>query len=103
MEILTVSGIKEIKNSNIIDSHVHLWAKKPQDFFDYSMPEVNEKLIVKDCLRSFKKNGGSLVIDCTPYECGRDGKILHHISKKTGVEVVCVTGFHRREYYPPGI
>lgn len=103
MKILTVKGIIDIVDSNIVDAHVHIWATKPESITTgYSIPEVNDLPTIKSCLEDFKKNGGGLVIDCTPYGCGRDGNMLYYISDKTRLEIACVTGFYRREYYPPG-
>ncbi|MDD5658693.1 MAG: hypothetical protein PHR39_01600 [Actinomycetota bacterium] len=100
MKILTVTGIKDVKNIKIIDAHVHLWAEKISGKFDYGIPLVNKRELIESCLKDFKNNNGCLAIDCTPYECGRNGKVLHDISQETGIDILSVSGFHRREYYP---
>ncbi len=100
MEILTVLGIKDIKNVEIIDAHVHLWIEKLINRFDCFIPLVNERTLIEDSLKDFKNNGGGMVIDCTPYECGRNGKVLYDISKATGIDILSVSGFHCKEYYP---
>ncbi len=101
MKILTVSGIKDIKNIQMVDSHVHLWIEKPTTRSDYPIPSVTERTLIENCLKDFKNNGGDVVIDCTPYECGRNGKVLYDISKVTGINILSVSGFHCKEYYPP--
>lgn len=101
MKILTVSGIKKITDIKIADAHSHLWVEKIPSRFEYDIPLVNERMLITNCLKDFKKNEGSLIIDCTPYECGRNGRALYDISLETGVDILSVSGFHRREYYPP--
>lgn len=91
---------KEIfkNNCKIIDAHVHILTDKERNL-QYSVSGLNYLKLLENNLRDFKKKGGELVIDCTPYDCGRNGNILYEISKKTDVEIIFVTGFHKREYY----
>ena len=99
MKIQTVKGIKDVSSLSIVDSHVHIWTKKGEGQNEYSGPKVSDFVLIKSCIEDFKKKGGSIIIDCTPQECGRDGNKLYDISDETGIEVVCVTGFHLRQYY----
>ena len=99
MKIQAVKGISDSLNLNIVDAHVHIYEKKEEHQNSCSLSEAKIPAMINSCIEDFKENGGSFVIDCTPHDCGRDGNILYEISNKTGVEVVCVTGFHRREYY----
>jgi 5-phospho-D-xylono-1,4-lactonase len=98
MFIQTVNGLKKIKKMGIVDAHVHLWAKNEDS--SNKIPEVCNVKLVKQCIDNFISNGGSLLVDCSPYECGRNGNVLYELSKKTGVDIVCVTGFHLQKYYP---
>ncbi len=84
----------------IADTHVHLWIEKFAETLSHDIDLVNEREIITDCLKNFKKNNGDLAIDCTPYECGRNANVLFSFSKETSVKILSVTGFHRREYYP---
>ena len=99
MKILTVSGIKDIKNIQMVDSHVHLWIEKPTTRSDYPIPSVTERTLIENCLKDFKNNGGDVVIDCTPYECGRNGKVLYDISKVTEINIRVFQDFIAK-YYP---
>lgn len=99
LKIQTVKGINFENNYKIIDAHVHIWADKDKSFSDDKIPEVNDLKLLESSLKDFKKIGGSMVIDCTPFGCGRNGNILYEISDKTDVEIVCTTGFHMRQYY----
>ena len=99
MKIHAVNKIIPVNDINTVDAHVHVWVKFEEDISLKTDLEVDDFKLIESSLLNFRKNGGSLVIDCTPYGCGRDGSMLHEISQKTGVEIVCTTGFHRREYY----
>ena len=105
MAIQTVNNIIQANNLGMVDAHVHVWAKIKKYITEKIIPEVDDFQLIKKNLLDFKKSGGDLVVDCTPYGCGRDGNKLYRLSTETGVEIVCVTGFHRREYYfsNPGI
>lgn len=38
-----------------------------------------------------------LVVDATPIECGRDPLFIKEVSEKTGIRIVCATGFFKDE------
>ena len=105
MAIQTVNNIIRANDLGMVDAHVHVWAKIKKHVTGKIIPEADDFQLIKKNLLDFKKSGGDLVVDCTPYGCGRDGNKLYGLSIETGVEIVCVTGFHRREYYfsNPGI
>lgn len=103
MYIQTVRKKIKPDSPGIIDAHVHVWIKPEKSITKY----LNNKNIllsdnyplIKKNLINFKQNGGNLLVDCTPYNCGRDGNKLSRLSEQTGVDIVCVTGFHKKEYY----
>jgi predicted metal-dependent phosphotriesterase family hydrolase len=99
MAIQTVNNIIQANTLGMADAHVHVWAKFEKYTAENVFPEVDDFQLIKNNLLDFKKNGGDLVVDCTPYGSGRDGNKLHELYADTGVEIVCVTGFHRKEYY----
>ncbi|MHB1375878.1 MAG: phosphotriesterase family protein [Candidatus Humimicrobiaceae bacterium] len=100
MKIRTVKGTIGSGNINNVDAHTHIWIKKEESGNKNFISEESDYPLIKSCIEDFKKNNGSLLVDCTPYECGRDVNKLRELSIETGVEVVAVTGFHRRDYYP---
>ena len=99
MAIQTVNNIIQSNTLGMADAHVHVWAKFEKYTAENVFPEVDDFQLIKNNLLDFKKNGGDLVVDCTPYGVGRDGNKLYELYSDTGVEIVCVTGFHRKEYY----
>src|SRR5690606_9445238 len=42
------------------------------------------------------------LIDCQPPFAGRDANRLADVSRRSGVAIACVTGFHLARYYPDG-
>ena len=101
MKIRTVKGITDAGNFNFVDAHTHIWIKKEESQNKNFISEESDFPLIKSCIENFKECNGSLLVDCTPYGCGRDVNKLRELSIETGVEVVAVTGFHRRDYYPP--
>lgn len=99
MKIQTVNREINANNINIVDAHVHIWAKQKDHILKNNFPEVDDFQMIRENLLDFNNIGGKLVVDCTPCGCGRDGNILRKVSIETGVEIACITGFHRREYY----
>jgi phosphotriesterase-related protein len=64
--------------------------------------------MVKEGLKNFKKikinnlsNGNASIIDCQPAYCGRNGNKLLELSILTSINIISVTGFHKKDYYPP--
>lgn len=47
-----------------------------------------------EAAETVKKHGVKTVVDPTPNECGRNPELLKAISEKTGVQIVCTTGYY---------
>ncbi|WP_018133473.1 phosphotriesterase family protein [Effusibacillus pohliae] len=41
-----------------------------------------------------KAHGVKTVVDPTPNECGRDPELLREISERTGIQIICATGYY---------
>jgi phosphotriesterase-related protein len=69
--------------------------------------EVNPALRMDDFGKSldelvlYREAGGGAVLDAQPAFCGRMASALTAASKRTGVHVVAVTGFHKSQFYEP--
>ncbi len=85
-------------NEKIVDAHIHVWVEIMQSA-DNIISDMNNYDFIKNELIRFKIYGGRCLVDCTPFGCGRDGNILKKLSIETGVNIIAVTGFHKREYY----
>lgn len=100
--VRTVTGkidAKELGNTYI---HEHLYVI-PNDlpkYEDYTFDDI-EKSIIE--VLDFKKHGGNSIVDLTPINYGRNPIMLENISKRTGINVLFVTGFHKEEFMPKWI
>ncbi len=107
--VQTVNGIKEKDLLGIIDSHSHLWIENIDSGYKKKDLKfiVDNFSIMKEALEKFKNckidgifDSYATIIDCQPWGCGRNGNKLFELSKITGVNIISVTGFHKKEYYP---
>ncbi|MFA5015036.1 MAG: hypothetical protein WC549_05795 [Actinomycetota bacterium] len=94
----------------IVDSHSHLWIDEVDSSCkkNCSAPAINGLAVIKRELKKYKdtkinsiSNGYTSIIDCQPGYCGRNGNKLFELSELTGVNIISVTGFHKKEYYGP--
>lgn len=97
--ISTVCGRIEKNKLGITDSHTHIWIEDVLDAL-YPYPVIKDFSFIKSELINYKTYKGDSVIDCQPFECGRNGNKLYELSIESGVNVIAVTGFHKRQYYP---
>lgn len=102
----TVKGMVKMDSLGTTDSHSHLWIDRA-DFKENQKFQVDDFSMVKEELKNFKKikikylsDGNASVIDCQPAYCGRNGNRLLELSRLTGVNIISVTGFHKKDYYP---
>jgi len=96
----TVLGPVSYKDLGVTDCHNHLWIDAVPDV-DPTCPVLNQFAEIEKELKQYKKAGGRSILDCQPEGCGRNGNKLIELSKKSGVQVIASTGFHRVKYYPP--
>lgn len=98
--IQTVVGEIEPEKLGIADAHNHVYIEEIPGVLNASSFSLNDFELIKNGLLKYKKVGGCSILDSQPCECGRNGNVLYRLSKETGVLIVAVTGFHKREYYP---
>lgn len=101
-EIVTVTGNITADKIGFCQFHEHLLVSRGKSYEinpDIYMDEV-EKSAAEAAL--FKKAGGSTIIDAQPGGCNRMADRLAEISGKTGVNIICSTGFHKLMFYPEG-
>lgn len=99
--IMTVLGPVAPETLGMVDAHSHLYI----DFVPggpANAPKLTDEAGIGRELTAFRALGGGAIVDCQPGGCGRDGRALRRLSRRSGVQVIAATGFHRRLYYPPG-
>ena len=97
--IRTVSGDILANEIGHTQCHEHIWLRKGPSF------AVNPALLIDDEEKSlaelldYKKAGGSAIVDAQPINCGRCPEVLQRLSEKSGVHIIAVTGFHKKEFW----
>ncbi|MCL5985100.1 MAG: hypothetical protein M1371_00870 [Actinobacteria bacterium] len=98
--ILTVKGPIRPDDLGVTDTHNHVWVQRVGNYTFNSSLIIDDFQLIKRELIKYRDAGGYSVIDCQPGGCGRNGNKLYQLSKDTGVNIIAVTGFHKREFYP---
>jgi len=101
MRFQTVTGAALTEEVRLADGHAHLWIAPPVAVAADARFELSDELRITAELRGFRAAGGTLLVDCQPGGCGRNGDKLVALSRATGLQVTAVTGFHLRKYYAP--
>jgi phosphotriesterase-related protein len=59
-------------------------------------PHTRESILQTgiDVAEKAKSRGVKTIVDATPNDCGRDVLLLREISERTGVQVICSTGYY---------
>jgi predicted metal-dependent phosphotriesterase family hydrolase len=86
------------------DGYGHGWiaptAQAPE-----ALAPLNDEERLADGLRGFARAAAprrAALLDIQPQGCGRDAAALARLSKKSGVAIAAVTGFHPAAHYPTG-
>ena len=53
-------------------------------------------------LLEYRQKGGGAIADAQPLGAGRDARVLRELSRKSGVSIVAVTGYHVDMFYREG-
>lgn len=93
--VTTVTGPLAADAVGVAEAHGHLWIDAPVA----GAQALTDEQAAAAELALFNAAGGTLVVDCQPGGCGRDGRVLARLSAQSGVAVVAATGFHLRRYY----
>jgi phosphotriesterase-related protein len=64
---------------------------------------LNDKVVALRELSYFEQVGGSVIVDITPPDLGRQPKLLAEIAHKTNLKIVMSTGWYRKAFYPKEI
>lgn len=80
--------------------HEHIWVRPTP------MSGKNPVLAICDYdkslreLQSYRQRGGCSLVDAQPVGAGRDARMLHRLSRESGVQIIACTGFHLLGFYP---
>ncbi|WP_125980027.1 phosphotriesterase family protein [Loigolactobacillus iwatensis] len=97
--INTVLG--PIKNGSLgttyIHEHLYVYPDAQVMHQDYTLDDLDKNIAE---VISFKNSGGDTLVDLTPINYGRSPMLLRKISQASGVNIICITGFHKEEFQP---
>ena len=83
--------------NTLIHEHIYVKPNELFDYYDYILDNP-DKMIEE--LDFFKKANGRSIVDLTPINYGRNPIALLNIAKKTSLNLMFVTGFHKEEFMP---
>lgn len=100
--VQTVLGKISADSIGITDAHEHLIRigggeviHGGNDFLMDSIDAAEKEIYL------YKNAGGKTIVEMTPCGSGRDITSLAELSKKTGLNIIATTGFHKSELYDP--
>ena len=99
MMINTVLGEVAPQDLGATYIHEHLYVSPDElaRYYDYTL-DVPSKSVEEAQL--FKAVGGCTIVDMTPLAYGRSPEALRFISQQAGINVLCITGFHKDLWLP---
>ncbi len=77
--------------------HEHIIFGYPGWYGDMTIAPYDRQAILKEALavmKEIKECGVETFIDATPNECGRDPELLKEVSEKSGINIICSTGYY---------
>mgnify|MGYP000895439805 FL=1 len=97
--INTVLGEIDPQELGVTYIHEHLYVSPDEleRYYNYTL-DVPSKSVEEAEL--FKSAGGCTIVDMTPLAYGRNPEALRLISQQAGINVLCVTGFHKDLWLP---
>lgn len=98
-KIRTVLGDIGSDDLGICYSHEHLITNPPAVQRDRDLELGSYECSLRE-LNTFKENGGTLLVEASTLDYGRDPAGMARMSKEAGVPVVAVTGFNKAAYFP---
>lgn len=96
--IETVTGPVLVNELGRCLIHEHLIWGAPgywADYQRYSDEEIVQRIVTE--LETLKPYGVKTIVDATPIDCGRRADLLKEVSLRTGVYIICVSGFYSSE------
>lgn len=96
--IQTVRGLIGAAELGVCYGHEHLLSGPPNpspEEMDFVLDDEDAAALE---MRSFRKAGGSAVVEMTTPDYGRDVAGLHRVSERTGVHIVCAAGYNKDRF-----
>lgn len=98
-KIRTVLGDIDPAGLGLIYTHEHLITHPPSVQKDRDLELSSYECSLRE-LTIFKECGGTLLVEATTLDYGRDPAAMARMSAEAGVPVVAVSGFNKAAYFP---
>jgi phosphotriesterase-related protein len=99
-EIMTVRGPIAPEQLGVCYPHEHLLTRPPASVTDSDLTYDSEDAAVQE-LAYFRMAGGQALVEMTPADYGRNPEGLRRLSERSGITIVCVTGWIKDAYCRP--
>lgn len=95
----TVLGPVPVEDLGVTYIHEHLYVKPNElpEYYPYTLDSIEKSIEEAKC---FRAAGGSTMVEMTPLNFGRNAEVLRIIAREAGINVICITGFHKQEHLP---
>ncbi len=93
----TVTGAIEPNELGPTLVHEHVLFAYPGYTGDVTFGPFEHDVVMEKCVAACNEalgHGVTTIIDATPNECGRDPLFLRELSERTGMNIVCSTGYY---------
>jgi len=93
----TVCGPISADSLGITLMHDHVLYGPTGWYADSTMGAVNKEAVIDSavkCFNDLKPFGVKTVVDPNPMDTGRDPEIQREVSKRTGINIICSTGYY---------
>lgn len=97
--IRTVLGDIGIDGLGLVYSHEHLITCPPALQKDRDLELSSYECSLRELI-IFKESGGTLLVEATTLDYGRNPSAMARMSREAGVPVVAVSGFNKAAYFP---
>ncbi|MEX2401083.1 MAG: hypothetical protein WD423_09955 [Rhodothermales bacterium] len=96
--ILTVRGPVSPSELGTCYAHEHLLGRPPPDTSDDPDFVLGDEEAAAVELKRFRRAGGRAVVEMSTADYGRDAAGLRRLSERTGVHIVCATGYNKDRF-----
>ncbi|MGH2382935.1 MAG: phosphotriesterase family protein [Candidatus Limnocylindria bacterium] len=100
--IVTTGGVISTDELGLCYPHEHLLCAPPDELPDSDLHLDSEEASLQE-LSFFQAAGGRSIVEMTPRGYGRDPDGLRRLGEKSGVQIICATGWHKEAYSRPWV
>ena len=100
--IRTVRGDIAASELGITYPHEHILTAPPANVDDPDFVMDSEDVAVEE-LQAFYTAGGRAIVEMSPRDYGRNPAGLRRVSERSGVHIICTSGWHKEKFCRPWV